>query len=125
MDLFSRAGVGWAMDTRLHGVLVQQALTLALGRRGRVEGLLLHSDRGCRYAAADYQRLLQAHGITCSMSQKANCDDNAARENFFGTQKQELVHHERYATRAAAKASVFEYLEVCNNHQRTHSALKY
>lgn len=64
LDLFSRAVVGWALADRMTGAIVRQALTMALGRRGEVQGLLLHSDRGSQYAAADYQRLLRAHGIT-------------------------------------------------------------
>jgi len=98
LDLYSRAIVGWAMDQRMTAQLVRDALTMALWRRGAVSGLLLHSDRGCQYACGDYQRLLRDHGIVCSMSRKGNCYDNAAMESFFGTLKQELVHHERYAT---------------------------
>ncbi len=46
-------------------------------------------------------------------------------ESFFATLKKELVHHEDYATIEAAKASVFEYIEVFYNRQRRHSALGY
>jgi putative transposase len=46
-------------------------------------------------------------------------------ESFFGTLKQELVHHERYITREQARASIFEYIEVFYNHQRKHSAINY
>ncbi len=125
LDLFSRAVVGWALAERMTGAIVCQALTMALGRRGKVPGLLLHSDRGSQYAATDYQRLLHAHGIICSMSRKGNCYDNAPMESFFGTLKRELVHHETYATRAEAKVSLFEYIEVFYNHQRKHSTSNY
>jgi len=125
MDLYSRAIVGWAIDKRMTAQLVRDALTMALWRRGAVPGLLLHSDRGCQYAAGDYQRLLRDHGIVCSMSRTGNCYDNATMESFFGTLQQELVHHQRYATRKTAKASIFEYIEVFYNHQRKHSAINY
>jgi putative transposase len=125
LDLYSRVIVGWAMDQRMTAHLVQRALTMALWRRGAVRGLLLHSDRGCQYACGDYQRLLRDQGITCSMSRTGNCYDNAAMESFFGTLKQELVHHERYITREQARASIFEYIEVFYNHQRKHSAINY
>ena len=46
------------------------------------------------------------------MSRKGNCYDNAPMESFFATLKKELVHHEDYATIDAAKASLFEYIEV-------------
>jgi hypothetical protein len=41
------------------------------------------------------------------------------------TLKTELVHHESYATREAARQSLFEYIEVFYNRQRRHSALGY
>ena len=125
LDLYSRAIVGWAMDRRMTRQLVADALMMALWRRGKVKGLLLHSDRGSQYASDDYQKLIKSNGITCSMSRKGNCYDNAAMESFFGTLKQELVHHEHYATREQAKASIFEYIEVFYNQQRRHSAINY
>jgi transposase InsO family protein len=75
-------------------------------------GLLHHSDRGTQYACDHYQRLLAENVILCSMSRTANCYDNAMMESFFGSLKTELVHHERYACRAEATGSIFEYLEV-------------
>lgn len=98
---------------------------MALWRRGTVKGLLLHSDRGSQYASLDYQWFLQQTGISCSMSRKGNCYDNAAMESFFGTLKQELVHHERYHSRDEAKASIFEYIEVFYKQRRKHSAINY
>ncbi len=125
LDLYSRAIVGWALHPRLSAPLVHEALTMALARRGRVKGVLLHSDRGCQYASGEYQRRLRTHGILCSMSRKGNCYDNAAMESFFGTLKRELVHHERYQTRDEARTSLFEYIEGFYNHQRKHSAINY
>jgi len=61
----------------------------------------------------------------CSMSRKGNCYDNPVQESFFGTLKTELVHHEHYATRAQARASIFEYIEVFYNRRRLHSSLGY
>ncbi|MCK4910723.1 MAG: IS3 family transposase, partial [Thermodesulfovibrionales bacterium] len=52
-----------------------------------------------------------------------DCWDNAVAESFFGTLKQELVHHESYRTRAEARLSVFEYIEGWYNRTRRHSAL--
>jgi transposase InsO family protein len=53
-------------------------------------GLLHHSDQGCTYASEDYQRILEARGIICSMSRRGNCYDNAVMESFFSTVKSEL-----------------------------------
>jgi transposase InsO family protein len=59
------------------------------------------------------------------MSRRGNCYDNAVTESFFGTLKTELVHHEQYPTREAARQSLFEYIEVFYNRQRRHSSLGY
>ena len=68
LDLFSRFVVGWAVSAVNDRHLTLKALAMALKRRGPEPGLLHHSDRGCTYASEDYQRRLDAHGITCSMS---------------------------------------------------------
>ncbi|MDT8404149.1 IS3 family transposase, partial [Sulfuriflexus sp.] len=59
------------------------------------------------------------------MSRKGECLDNAVAESFFGSLKNELVHHEHYRTRAEAKQSLFEYIEVFYNRQRLHASLQY
>lgn len=69
--------------------------------------------------------MLAQHGIVGSMSRRGNCWDNAVAESFFATIKVELVHDAAWATRAAARAELVEYLEVFYNGQRRHSALGY
>jgi len=125
MDLFSRAIVGWAMDSRMKSDLVVSALDMALNARMPARGLIHHSDRGVQYAAKPFQELLTANGIVCSMSRKGNCYDNAVQESFYHTLKTELVHHEHYLTRDQARASIFDYIEVFYNRERIHSTLGY
>lgn len=125
LDLYSRLVVGWAMGTRLTVDLAEHALTMALANRNPQAGLLHHSDRGSQYAATRYQRLLDEHGITPSMSRTGNCWDNACVESFFGTLKRELVYHRRDETREAARQDIFEYIEVFYNRRRRHSTLGY
>ena len=127
IDLFSRKLVGWSMSDDLKASGVAEALQMAVARRrpGPDAGLLHHSDRGVQYAYARYRALLAEHGIACSMSRPGNCYDNALAESFFGTLKTELVHRTRYATRAQARASVFEWIECWYNRRRRHSSLGY
>jgi len=125
LDLYSRRVVGWALRPRLERELVCAAFSMARGRRGRVCGLLHHSDRGSQYASQEYQALLAMSGARCSMSRKGNCWDNAVVESFFATLKQECVHRQRFVTRAQATAAIFDYIEVFYNRQRRHSALGY
>ena len=125
LDVHSRMLVGWSMDTRMESRLVVDALAMAIARRNPTDELLAHSDRGSQYASEHYQRWLEKHGITCSMSRAGNCYDNAPMESFWATLKKELVYPEPFATIAEAKAKVFEYIEVFYNRQRRHSALGY
>jgi putative transposase len=124
-DLYSRRVVGWAMAEHRESRLVVDALAMAVQRRLPGEGLLAHSDRGSQYASEHYQRLLAKHGITCSMSRRADCWDNAPMESFFASLKKELVHDADFVTRAEARAAIFEYIEVFYNGQRRHSSLGY
>jgi hypothetical protein len=84
----------------------------AVARRLPGEGLLAHCDRGSQYASDHYQRLLQGHGIRCSLSRRGNCWDNAPRESFFASLKKELIQQEDSRSRAEPRASVFEYIEL-------------
>ena len=123
LDLYSRKVVGWSTSARLQRDLVLEALTMALGLRLPTLGLIHHSDRGSQYASAEFQQLLKAQGITCSMSGVGHCYDNAVAESFFATFKRERVYRQHYQTRAEAKADVFHYIEVFYNRQRRHSTL--
>ena len=96
-----------------------------LGRCNATPGLIHHSDRGCQYASCAFRAELAQHGIRASMSRKANCYDNAVAESFFHSLKVELVHGIRFATRAEARAAVFDYIEVFYNRTRVHSTLDY
>jgi transposase InsO family protein len=121
LDLFSRFVVGWAVSAVNDRHLAIRALDAALKRRCPDSGLLHHSDQGSPYASEDYQKILEAQGITCSMSRRGNCYDNAVMESFFSTVKSELA--DRFETFAEAKMELFDYLEVFYNQRRRHSTL--
>ena len=99
--------VGWSMKLRLTADLVCDALKMALQRRSISPGLLIHSDRSIQYVSKEYQQLLSYYEITCSMSRRGDCWDNAVAESFFHTLKTECVYHEYYSTREEAKKKVF------------------
>ncbi len=123
LDLHSRFVVGWALSAVNDRHLAVRALDAAIRRRCPEAGLLHHSDQGSPYASDDYQKALAANGITCSMSRRGNCYDNAAMESWFSTLKFELG--ERFPSYAKAKEDLFDYIEVFYNHQRRHSSLDY
>jgi len=123
LDLYSRFVVGWAVSAVNDRHLCLKALDMALRRRCPDAGLLHHSDQASTYASEDYQKLLAAHGITCSMSRRGNCIDNAAMESWFSTLKCELG--ERFNSYALAKEELFDYIEAFYNRRRRHSSLDY
>ena len=125
LDLFSRAVVGWSLDTTLSTQLPLSALHAALKTRRPAAGLLHHSDRGCQYTSDDYRRELKKHGIEVSMSRRGNCWDNAVAESFFATLKTELVFRQKWSLRVELREAVFEFIELFYNRQRLHSSLDY
>lgn len=121
VDLFSRQVVGWSMSKRMTADLVCDALKMALFRRNFPCGVIVHSDRGSQYCSHQFQRLLAANQLLCSMSAKGNCYDNACAESFFHSLKVEAIHGETFATRDLMKQHVFEYIETFYNTLRRHS----
>jgi transposase InsO family protein len=123
VDLYSRFCVGWAVSAVNDRHLTMRALEAAIRRRCPDAGLLHHSDQGSTYASEDYRDLLEAHGITCSMSRRGNCLDNAAMESWFSTVKFELG--ETFESIHRGKEQLFDYIEVFYNQRRRHSTLDY
>ena len=121
LDLFSRFIVGWAVSAVNDRHLTIAALAAALTRRCPEIGLLHHSDQGSTYASEDYQDVLEARGIVCSMSRRGNCHDNAVMESCFATIKAELA--DRFDSCSEAKRELFDYIEVFYNQRRRHSTI--
>ena len=124
-DLFTAEIVGYAMGERLTRNLVSQPLLRALAAKRPAKGLTHHSDRGSQYCSYEYRRLLEQFDLKASMSGTGNCFDNAPMESFWGTLKQELVHHRHYTTRQEAIRDITEYIEIFYNRQRCQAKLGY
>ena len=124
LDLVSRRVVGWSMSSKMERGLVIAALRSALRNRRPKAGTIFHSDRGSQYASAEFNAILTKHGMIASMSRKGDCWDNAVVESFFGSMKTEL-RDPIWENRAAARAAIFEYIEIWYNRKRRHSTLRY
>ena len=120
MDLYSRRIIGWSMSRRINRHLVVSALSMALDQRRLNDDLIHHSDRGVQYLSDDFQELLKKNGITCSMSDRGSCYDNAVVESFFASLKRERTKRRIYQTRNEARADVFDYIERFYNRKRRH-----
>ena len=125
LDLHSRMVVGWSLGSRMTTELPLAALKMAFDRRRPAPGLLHHSDRGSQYASGRYQHALKGMQMTCSMSRKGDCFDNAVVESFFASLKREECDGAKYPTRDLAQQHVFAYLEQFYNRKRHHSSLGY
>jgi putative transposase len=124
-DLYSHEIVGYAMGDRLTRNLVRESLIRAISIRKPVEGLIHHSDRGSQYCSYEYRDMLKALKMEISMSGRGNCYDNAPMESFWGTIKQELIHHRHYRSRSEAVQDIREYIEVFYNRQRIQAGLQF
>jgi len=124
-DVFTGEMVGYAMGPRMTKNLVSQSLFRAVAAKRPVPGLIHHSDRGSQYCSHEYRKLLDQFHMRASMSRKGDCYDNAPMESFWGTLKNELVHHRRYGTRREAVREITEYIEVFYNRQRRQARLGY
>jgi len=122
-DIFTGEIVGHAMGERLTRNLVSESLLRAIAAKRPAKGLIHHSDRGSQYCAQEYQQILERFDLVASMSDRGNCFDNAPMESFWGTLKQELVHHRHYTSRREAVQEITEYIEIFYNRQRRQARL--
>jgi len=128
-DLCHRGLVGWATGAHQDAELVVDALTMALWRcTPDPEGLVHHADRGSQYTSLDLCATATLAGLQVSFGSTGDCYDNAAMETFWSTLKREIRWIRgslRFATRAAARLYLFEYIEVFYNRQRHQTALEH
>ena len=122
IDLYSRRVVGWSLADHMRTELPLDALVQAVQFREPEAGLVHHSDRGSQYASNDYRGFLDANGIECSMSRRANCWDNSCVESFFATIKKELIYRHTWPTEQAVAKAIHEYIEFYNVRRR-HSTI--
>ena len=120
IDLFSRQIIGWSMQSKMHADLVLNALLMAVWRRKPRSKVLIHSDQGSQYTSSDWQNFLKYHNLTCSMSRRGNCYDNAVAESFFQLLKRERVKRKIYKNREEARQDIFNYIEMFYNPVRRH-----
>lgn len=123
MDLYSRAIVGWKLDTSMTEKLVLDTLTMAFSRREVNPGLIIHSDRGVQFRSVKYLDLVRSSGCLPSMSRQGNCWDNAVMESFYSRLKVELIYAEQFGSMEEVRSGIFEYIEIFYNRKRRHSAL--
>jgi putative transposase len=98
-DVFSRRIVGWRTAASMPTSLPLDALEMALWTRqrqghtdrGRLNGLIHHSDAGSQYVAIRYSERLAEAGAVASIGTVGDSYDNAQAESLIGLYKLECV----------------------------------
>ena len=124
LDAWSRMVVGWAAETHACATLVEQALAMAVRRRGP-NGVVHHSDRGSQYRSRVLAERCRRARVRPSMGAIGDTLANALCESFFATLECELLDRRDFASQAEAETAVIEFMECFYNPQRRHSALGY
>jgi len=127
IDLHNREIVGYEISKKADTELVCRALSYALTRRDitHEDGLVFHCDRGIQYASMRFQHMLEANGVTGSMS-RAGCPfDNAPSESFFSAAKRECIYRKEYKDISEVRVDLFDYIEVFYNGKRIQAGLGY
>jgi putative transposase len=92
IDAFSRFLVGWQASRSLRTDLALDALEMAIWRRrGGLDGLVHHSDRGSQYLSIRYSERLAEAGAVTSAGSRGDSYDNALAETIIGLYKTELI----------------------------------
>lgn len=125
LDLWSRAVIGWEMQSSMTENLVMKSLNNAVRNRKPKGELIVHTDQGSQFRSVRYRELLSENNFIQSMSYKGNCYDNAAVESFFASLKKELVYRVDLRTKEDARNQIYKYIEIFYNRKRRHSSLGY
>ncbi|MBZ0202354.1 MAG: IS3 family transposase [Ignavibacteria bacterium] len=125
LDLWSRAVIGWELQSSMTENLVIRSLIKAIKNRNPKAELIVHTDQGSQFRSVRYKHLLSENNLIQSMSYKGNCYDNAAVESFFASLKKELVYRMDFRTKEEARSQIYKYIEIFYNRKRRHSRLGY
>ena len=115
MDLYNNEIVAYSISLRPDLAQTREMLEELSKRLPKRARPILHSDQGWQYQHAMYQRYLEEHQITQSMSRKGNCMDNGAMECFFGRLKVEMYYGEKFENAEDFIEKLHKYIYYWNN----------
>jgi putative transposase len=123
IDAFSRMVVGWSIDSSQTGLLVTNALGMAIRRRSPGSESIIHSDRGVQFASWVFSQKVRDAGLAPSIGAVGAPFDNAMVEAFWARMQVELLNRKRWKTRVELATAMHDYIEIWHNTRRRHSAL--
>lgn len=123
LDCYNGEIVALEMRDNMKKELCIDTVRQLLQKHGRLEGTILHSDRGCQYTSYAFRRSLVSAGLIQSLSGTAHCYDNARMESFFATLKKEKLYQlpTYRMKREEVKTVIFRYIFGYYNTQRINS----
>ena len=123
LDIYTRMIRGWALRRDLSELLIQEALSKALGTGHKPE--IHHSDQGSQYKAHNCCARLRNLETEISMSARGRAWENGFAESTIGHLKDEEVWTKEYVDFQDAYMNLSYFLDVFYNHERIHSSLGY
>lgn len=122
-DVYSNRIVGYAMNERMRASLAVAALTDAVNRRGQVQGVIVHSDRGSQFRSRKFVAALARHDLVGSMGRVGAAGDNAAMESFFSLLQKNVLNRQRWRTRDQLRTEITYGIEAKYHRRRRQRAL--
>lgn len=123
IDIFSRLVVGWQLVRRANAAIAENFIRITLRAEGIEPGdAAVHSDRGAEMTSQLVCDLLDALGVTRSLSRPHVSDDNPYSESAFKTLKYHRDFPGRFGSAEDAKAFFRGFFEWYN-HEHRHSGI--
>lgn len=121
LDLFSRKVIAFKLSNKIDTNLAIETVNQAVATRGKSEGIIFHTDRGCQFTSSLFRRHLGNLNMIQSFSAKGHPYDNAVMECFFKYLKKEEVNRKSYLSFDDLKLCLFKYINGFYNSIRPHS----
>ena len=124
MDCFNGEIVALEMRDNMKKELCMDTIKQLHDKYPKLDGTILHSDRGSQYTSESYKDMLLGYGIQQSLSGTGHCFDNARMESFFATLKKEKLYKDSAykLTKKEVKTMIFRYVFIYYNRIRIYTA---
>lgn len=114
LDLYNDEIIAYEITKSPTIEVVKKMVTKGKKRIKEGESPILHSDQGCQYRSASYQRYLRKNHIKPSMSRKGTCLDNSKAENLFSIIKNEFYYIQKFKDEKDFRKKLDKYIKYYN-----------
>ena len=111
--------LGWKLDNNMRTEIVTDALSQAILRRhSKVEGTILHTDRGSQFSDHKVKELCDKAKIIRSMGETGSCFDHATAESFWSIFKHEYFYRHVFSNLEELRTGIEWYVNWYNTTRR-------